>query len=144
MTYSLLGGTRSTILLSDNVNELMVLSVKFIIWLAISAIDGAAIPTSTSWYCRSFVLRSSHRELFSPTADFILLSSLSFGEVYGLPLFLCAASLLANGRCSPRATVHDHHPLTLIRQRSHHVVACPFEVSVSVTRDEGRRAAGCL
>jgi hypothetical protein len=35
---------------------------------------------------------------------------------------------------------HDHHPLTLIRQRSHHVVACSFEVSVSVTREMGAAA----
>lgn len=32
-----------------------------------------------------------------------------------------------NGRCSPRAALHDHHPLTLIRQRLHRVVRARLE-----------------
>lgn len=104
----------------------------------------SGLSTSMSRYCHPFIPRP-HRGIV-PSLRRLYLSLFSFlrwNISAHPPSFLCAASLLANGRCSPRAAVHDHHPLTLIRQRSHHIVACSFEISVSVTRDGGRRAAGC-
>lgn len=111
-----------------------------LIWV-ISTNESSAIPDFRR-YCRSLcscrVLIANCFFLTATLSSFLLFPSAKY-----LPLFLRAASPLTNGRCSPRAAVHDHHPLALIRQRSHRVVACSFErVWASVTRDGGR-AAGC-
>lgn len=65
------------------INELMVLPINFIMWLAISAIDGAAIPDFRHRRHDTVVplFPVLIAELFPPCSDFIFLSSLFFGEI---------------------------------------------------------------